>query len=506
MPTILPTFGEIRIGEPDANAEHFNALRAKENPVFLDAFFSLPSFPFQDFEKGQKFLVYGQKGTGKTTVMRYLENSLKENFTTHFLLFKRTFIEESDLQDISNVPLMLDERSIEKFRHYMHSIKRILLFILIKQSYIDTESTDSEIPPLEKSWIEKLRSSSIGDAIGIGFDSLRSIWSSAGVDTKKITNDALVLNAGRAVKRSNDDLLKFFIKRARRVGLKSCIFVDEIHFAYRSKEALQQDAMLVRDCILAIQTLNDRFSEEAVDVRIYSAVRSEYLEHPIIASADINHSVESIGHGLVWSTYPHNREHPLFQLLFKRFQLSMGSDVKFRDFFGTYFKNMPAEMFLSRTWAKPRDFIRFFKCAKDLYPQKSQLSQSEQNALWRRYSEVSWNELKSAASAFLNPPAIETLETIFKKNIPLIIDKHVKYNQPEFRAVLRPVYNSSKGDHTNFYSEDHFMELMYILGVFGTRRASAHGGDVIQTYHRGNRTFHRDGIVHVHPSILKAFG
>ncbi|CDX63291.1 hypothetical protein MPL3365_90002 [Mesorhizobium plurifarium] len=295
MATIYPTFGDIRIGEPDANVEYYSAIKARKTPIFLDTFFAIPNFPWDQFLSGEKFLIYGQKGTGKTAAIRYLESRLKSEFLTHFLVFRRSFLEESDLHAFSKIPLMLDEGNIERFKHFHHAIKRILIFIFLKQTFAESAAYEDDKPGTDASWIEKIKNSAVGELISLGFDSISSIFNSAGVNVENITAGTTLLDAGKALKRNNDDLLNFLVRRAKRLKTRACVFVDEIHFAYRSEEALQQDAMLVRDCILAMHSLNDRFSEEGIDLRIYSAVRSEYLEHPIISSADVNHSVESVG-------------------------------------------------------------------------------------------------------------------------------------------------------------------------------------------------------------------
>lgn len=500
----FPTFSHIEIGEPDANVEWYNAKRQGKQPIFLDTFLAVPSFPISDFLNGYKFLIIGQKGTGKTAAIRYLESKLSKDFQTQFIVFKKTFNEESDLHQFSTIPLMVDEDKVSQFRHYLHAVKRIIIFLLLKKTLeIDREINDEE---RENEWITKIRDSNAGDIISLGFDSLKSLMKSVGISVSSLSERKILVDFGKAIKSNNDDLLSLLVKRTKRLNKKICIFLDEIHFAYRSEESLQQDAMLVRDTILALNNLNDRFAEEELDIRVYAAVRSEYLEHPIISSADINHTVESVGYHLSWSTYPHNKNHPLFQLVFERFKRSIGSEFAFDDFLRVYMSAMQPNDFLARTWVKPRDFIRFFKCIKEMYGGNVILEKSQWNAVWRSYSQLSWNEIKSSASPFMNAASIAALENKFRIIVPKIIDKLITYNFEEFSDEFHEIYNIAKGNNSNFYSFDHFMDLVYILGIFGTIRENAHGNDIIQSYHRGNRSFHRDGKVLVHPAVLKAFG
>lgn len=380
----------------------------------------------------------------------------------------------------------------------------MLLSKISNEALSSEEEKDVDAPT--RGILSKIANSSITDVIRLSFDSISSIFQSAGVDIEKVTASRAAIDATKLLKRSNDDLLKFLIRRAKRHNSKLRFFLDEIHFAYRSQESLQQDAILVRDTIVAVQNLNDRFSEERIDIILYAAVRSEYLEHPIIASADVNHAIESVGHELTWSTFPVDRSHPLYDLVLMRFSRAVGRNMSRSEFFRTYFANIDPILFLQRTWSKPRDFVRFFKCAKTLYPDKISLRDSEFNAVWRSSAQEAWRELKSAASPFLTPEALALFEQKLATIAPAIFDKSLILNMEKLKAQMMPVYNKAKGKHENFYSFDHFIRLLYILGIFSTKRKEAGQEDIFHSYHRGNRNPHHDGEVMIHPTILKAFG
>lgn len=500
------TLGEIQIGEPDANAEYFSALRGRRQPLFLNAFLMTPHLPLNEILAGEKFLLHGQKGTGKTATLRYIENRVRDNGPVEYLIFKKAFIEEIDLQSYAKIPLFVDEEEIKKFKHYHHALKRVFIYILISLSlHVDKESEIDSLEENNKSLISKLKSSKIGDVIRLAFDSLSSLAQVASIDIGKLTDNKVLLDASKAIKRNNDDLLDFLCRRLKRGSRPIHLIIDEIHFAYRSEESLQQDAILVRDCILAVQALNDRFALDHCNCIIYAAVRSEYLEHPIISTADINHSIESVGVNINWSTYALNAQHPLFSMLFNRFKAAIGPDLKISQFMKVYFANIDADAFLSRTWNKPRDFIRFFKCAKELFPTKATLTDSEANSVWRRYAQDAWNEMKSSASPFLSPEALSILESTLRENAPDWF-QNKRITVQEFGEIMRPIYDKAKGGNINFYDFQHFLTLLYILGLFGTRHLSGPHETIYQTYHRGNRSFHPQGDVQIHPTVLKAFG
>lgn len=497
------TYQQIQIGEPDANSEFFSSLRKKQRAVFLDSFYNAPTLPLSEFKTGSKYLIYGQKGIGKTSVLRYLQDKESDD-SVEFLIFKKALLEEIDLASFTKIPLIVDEEKLQRFKHYHHLVKRMLIFILInKLSKKDaTKPSTGEIPnDADRSLISKIFGIDAAETLKLSIDTASDIFDSLGI--KKTTNDKILFQGAALLKKNNDTFLKYLTQRARRINIKIRVYLDEIHFAYRNEESLQQDAMLVRDTILAVQSLNDRFAEENIGILLYLAVRSEYLEHPIISTADINQAVESVGFELTYSNFPLNKSHPLFDLILLRFR---GAIRNKSTFFNIYLSGMDPDFFLKRTWSKPRDIIRFFSCAKELYPNRANLSTAEQNTVWRNYSQKAWREIMSAASPFLPPAAISRFEITLRGITPGIYDGSERLNINNFSSYLQPVYEIAKGNLENFYDFDHFLRLLYILGIFSTRRRDAFDNEIFHSYHRGNRNFHIDGAVLIHPTVLKALG
>ena len=107
----------------------------------------MPAFPVSEFRTGEKYLIYGQKGTGKTAALRYLATQAEEFAKTEFLIFKRAFLEEIDMQEFAKLPLMLDEEKIKQLKHYHHTVKRLLILIVLNKVFelridLDIDSAD----------------------------------------------------------------------------------------------------------------------------------------------------------------------------------------------------------------------------------------------------------------------------------------------------------------------------------------------------------------------------
>ena len=498
----------LLIGEPDANAEYFAAKRQNIDPVFPRCFYRPPSFPTDDFHSGAKYFLYGQKGTGKTAVLRSFEREARKNDSrtkTGFLVFKKAIIEEADLLAFERLPVTIDEEDVKRTKHYHHALKWLMVLVLLSKILrTNDQPGEGDIQDEDqRALVKKLINSPVEDVIRLGFESIYSLLASAQIDVESVTDNRVSLSAGRLIKRSDDDLTRFLCRRAKDQSIKARLYVDEIHFAYRDETSLRNDAMLVRDLILACQSLNDRFAEDAIDIAIMASIRSEFLEHPIIATADVNHAVESVGHRLSWENFPYDLKHPLFDLMNLRMISRHNTPRRMNCL--SYISNISAKEFLNYTWSKPRDLIRFFRCAASMYPEATTLTQVQINAIMRNYAMQSWNEMQAAA-AFLSPAGVAKLGDTLAKSAPLIFDGSLVLTVAAFKDIMKPVYDISIKQLSHMYDFEHFMRLLYILGIFSTRRQDARDQDIYYSYDRGNKNFHASGFVMVHPAVLKAFG
>lgn len=390
---IRPSFGEavprsgatllalknIDVGEPDANAEHFLAQKAKGEPMYLKAFFEWEGISNNNLLEGSKFILYGQKGTGKTAVLRHLHEVLKEKYLSSFIVFRKEIIEEAQLAGLAasvSANIIVDEDKIKETKFYYHAMKRMLLAFLIVQC----DSLDEE--PEDAGWIRKLyqdvRSSAVGQIASLVTDSVVGSFEALTLDIERATKGIVSVDASKAIKKSNDAFQKYAYAQLKRHGLRARIFLDEMHFAYRDTGSLSADASLVRDTILAVREINERLIEQEIDSLIYISIRSEFLEHQEISVADVAHTIESYGIELSWENAPYDLSHPIFDLIILRLRLSMGQELTKKEMFYRYIPKNRAEEFLEYTWGKPRDIVRYFKAVSAAYPNSATLkSRSE---------------------------------------------------------------------------------------------------------------------------------
>ena len=159
----FPPFSQIRIGEPDANAEYFAGLRGRYRPIFLDCFFTIPNFPTAEFETGEKYLIYGQKGTGKTAALRHLAAQAGSSARIEFLIFKKTFLEEIDVQEFGKAAADAGRRRDQAIQTLPPHCEATLVLLVLNKAWSrgpnDNDLESAELDEDFKSLIKRISGS-----------------------------------------------------------------------------------------------------------------------------------------------------------------------------------------------------------------------------------------------------------------------------------------------------------------------------------------------------------
>lgn len=502
--------GKIEFGEPDANVEYYASNTNDSKPFYVECFFDAPGVNIDKLKTGEKYIIKGQKGTGKTAILRYLAENIftvENGFQSEFFTFKSSILDEDEIREIGSFFHGVSDSDLHNLRHYQHIMKRIIIFVCISKlknndisSFDDEFKNDSGL----KSYVEKIANSSIGDLVSLAFNSAKTALKAASV---KLHTDSIKINQTTILKSGNDDLIKYFKKIYLRGGVKPIrIFFDELHFAYRNVDSLRNDAMLVRDTVFAAQSLNESFAKDRIDTRVYVSIRSEYLEHPVISQADVSYTIESAGEAIDWGEFNDDSSHPLFGLIAKRFQKHFkGSQFSQADLFKIYLKRHEAERLLRHFWSRPRDVVRFFKILANHCPNKIAISKKEIDNCINKFAKESWLEYKSALSAFISEGGFGVLDDILETHADRQFDGYW-FSRDEFEKIVEPLYENSLNNKSFSGSKSDFIRVLYVMGVIVSRKQNKFGEYIYHRYFRGNRTPHIDGQYQFHPTILHAFG
>jgi hypothetical protein len=124
------SFRQIDFGEDDANLDYEIALRRNDEPVFIRAFYEHPQIDLAAFGKGIKYLITGQKGTGKTAILRKLSSDLARSGTsTEFMIFRDEIASKEELDKFGPV-FAVKVNEVKKLQHHLYVIERILLLLV----------------------------------------------------------------------------------------------------------------------------------------------------------------------------------------------------------------------------------------------------------------------------------------------------------------------------------------------------------------------------------------
>lgn len=495
----------IDVGETDANAEYFLSQRAKSDPMYLKAFFDPDGVTVSSLQNANKFILFGQKGTGKTAILRHLDSKLSSDYITGFVVFRKEIIEEAQLVGLDaniSASMVVDEDKIKESKFYYHAMTRLLLTLLLSKCE-EIDNIPEDIGWF-KSLYSEIKGSSVGQIASLVTDSVLGSLETVTFDVSRATSGVVKVDAAKAIKRSNDAFKKFAFSKIESTNLRARLFLDEMHFAYRDADGLSADAALVRDTILAVREINEKLIELQVDSLIYISVRSEFLEHQEIAVADVSHTIESYGVELSWESAPYDRTHPVFELVLNRIKLSVGDQFTKDDIFSRFIQDNSAPRFLEYTWGKPRDIIRYFKSLIASYPNLGSIrSSNEFGNILRRYSQAAWKDQKAALASFVPKNSLPKVEEAIQEIANRDLDRSKVFKKPDIALAMSDAFQDMVKNGVS-YDIDEFIKLLYIVVIFYVSYKDANGQNIVHQFHRGNRKPYSKGEFHVHRAVARA--
>lgn len=287
------------------------------------------------------------------------------------------------------------------------------------------------------------------------------------------------------------------------------IFVDKIHFTYRTGRDHDQDAGSVRDLIRAVSKLNREFSAEKANCLFYAAIRSEYLDHPLISAAELHRTLSAYGTEISWSTFAANFDHPMFEIGARRVDAMPGNlRLTGRQFMRACFANFTnddAADFVNSTWSKPRDMIRFLRTCKEMFPNKIALSKSEYQQVFRRSCLFARKEVETALTSFLTISGVERVMNLLARGSTASLETGKVCTPEVFKKDLAPIVKQET-QVGSMRQPETLYNLLYMLGAIYTMRPVAGQRlPIMESFHRNNPNPDPQGFVAIHRAIAKSF-
>ncbi len=400
-------------------------------------FYEFPNIDISRLLDGSTYYIFGNKGTGKTMLLKYLESIISENPSqsfSEFIRFKRDIDEEernqikrsalpnNSFEEIIDSEIPTDFTLDCSLAWQVYLIKVIVsrllkteygvfdrntdswtkLCALLKATYgeLGTDNTIKKILPKMKRGNLEIDFSKIAKT-NLEFEWIDSKEKSVSFTSlaKQIINLYSVLTP---------------------VEDKIYIFIDELELAFKQTKKYQRDVALIRDLIFAIEYLSDINRTHNFNVFLITAIRSEVYKNIISKGLEINKTIHDFGVTISWEQKGGNiRNHPLLKMLEKRIHFSetkLGlkpSPDIWETYFIPYIGNSKKEVqnyILDQTWYKPRDIIRLFTVIQRLHGNKNVIDQECFDTSRKPYAEESWTEFEEFLTVKYSDKEVEGIK------------------------------------------------------------------------------------------------
>ena len=401
---------EVYFGKTDA----YNEFLTYGKDVFKDLFYAYPSFKINNFLDGSIYYICGNKGTGKTMLLKYIQiiSEQTPGNLTEFIRFKKDIDEEQRNQlkraaipqnsfeeildqdipaniniscvlawEVYLIKVVIQRLSLLKSGVFLRDQNWQKLLHLIDAIYNDKDSTIKKILPKIKKGNIELNIASVAK-----FD----------VELEWIDSDKKTVSFNEVAKKIINLYSSLLVDNG-----KIYILIDELELSLNKNKIYERDITLIRDLIFAIQYLAEISKTKDYKVFFISAIRNEVYKNVLSKGFEINKPINDFGIQISWLQKGGNiDEHPLIQMIEQRIKSSeKAKGIKNADIWTTYFAqyigNSNAYIknyILDQTWYKPRDIIRLFTIMQELQGEKDFIDQAVFDTVRQQYSQESWEE------------------------------------------------------------------------------------------------------------------
>lgn len=512
-------FKDIYLGKIDA----YNEFLEFGQEICANVFFEYPNLDINRIINGFVYYICGDKGTGKTMLLKYLEARVQQNSEptfTSFIRFKRD-IDDEERSQIKRISLSEQnhEEVIEKGLPADFSDNCILAWevYLIKLIVCRLRHTEYGVFSRDDQTWKELNAL----LLAIYNDDIEKI----GVVHRilpKVKKGNVDVNIGKIGKL--DVELEWFDQSKKAASFRSVakkiidlysklqptenklyILFDELELSLKRTKNYERDIILIRDLIFAIQYISEISRENGFGVYIIAAIRNEVYKKFQSKGMEINKSIHDFGIQLSWQQHGGNiNNHPLLRMLEKRIQYSeiRAGLTLTENIWQEYFvqsmdsgKKDIRNYIIDQTWSKPRDIIRMFTAIQSIKGDKNYADQETFEVIRKHYSEESWAEFEEALTAIYSDKEVEGIRhALTGITIPFELKDFIA--QIDGKAeVFDEVEVLKKGSH----KPAQILRDLYDLGIIGNY------GKVPRFVFKGDRDIDPLSPLTIHYPLIRYF-
>lgn len=420
---------KIKFGKTDA----FNELKEFGTDWFTKAFFSYERYELDHFIDGSSYYICGEKGTGKTTLLRYLQCKLSED--PYILIIPIRFKSDFDCDDkkafvraAANVKEVTAE-GWDEFKDDTDTVIVWQVYILNKLFSIYTECGEYSFFEESKELDEikqllKVVYPEYKDKI---VPKLKHGQLNLNTHIFKLLDAELQLEIGleeTSQSISFNRVAKTIIQKFSTLRFntnKAYIIFDELELSVRSNKEHQRDIKLIRDLVIAIDRLNEICKLNNFDIHIIGSIRSEVIKSVHSAGYEINKSIEDYGVTVSWYLKGGNYEdNKLLKLIENKiiaceetYGITEHEDI-WKKYFPEKINDIPTKKYiLNYSWMHPRDIVRLMNCVLKQYDNEKIFTQEMFDRAMKSYSAASWGEITEGLSLKYSAEDIAIIKRIF---------------------------------------------------------------------------------------------
>lgn len=471
---------DFYLGKIDA----YNEFVALGKDTCKELFFEFPNVDLNSLMNGEVYYICGDKGTGKTMLLKYIETIVQEqpnpSFTS-FIRFKKD-VDDDQRNTIKRTGTTINsEEVIDNCQTIDSSVDCVLAWqvYLIKNVVFTLEKTEYGVFERNNDWYnlcsllhalygkeddKKTKRTILPKVkrgnVEIGISSIAKLNLEFEWADKEKTNASF-----KSVAQNIIDLYS----RLLNVDNSIHVFVDELELSLKKSKQYERDVILIRDLIIAIQFLSEISIENGYSVYFLAAIRNEVYKSVKSIGTEINKPIHDFGIQLSWRQSGGDiKEHPLLQMLKKRIEYSekICGDETCADIWTKYFtkelyNKSIYNYIINQTWNKPRDIIRLFTIMQKQYGDRSFIDQELFDGVRQQYSTESWEELVEALNALYSDVEIEGIRHLLT-GISLPFSKSDLITRvDELAETFRDVETLKKRNLSQVLSD------LYDIGVIG---------------------------------------
>lgn len=472
---------ELKFGKTDA----FNELNAYGEIWFKKAFFNYDKYNIDDFMIGKKYYLCGDKGSGKTSFLRYLQCQLSEN--PENLIIPIRFKSDLDNEDKKNLVVASNIKNVKETTitdlntpsENSDAVLVWMVYIINKIfSYADTQG-EFEVfkdttslnklskllkilyPEVKTRILPKIKHGQIKISTNI----LKTIDTELMLDLEADINSQAISfsRLGKAIVRLYSEL-----ESSRN---SAYVIFDELELSVRSKSEHNRDVKLVRDLVLAIDKLNNINRQNSYNVFIMASIRNEVLNSVDNVGYEINKCIEDFGIIISWcqkgGSYNDNK---LLNIIENKIIAceEEANIIEHGDIWSKYFPKKIHKMetkryILGYTWMHPRDIIRLMNYAQSECNNNDKIFLQEHfDKAMKAYSAATWKEISEELILMYTSDELQLIKMIFTNiEVPFTFQYLIKRTND-----LKQVYPEIELFFKN-HTMSKLLNDLFKLGVIG---------------------------------------